>query len=292
MAQRILDVCSEAMALKPGEQPAMFVDGMHGGLGVTIGARLRGWTCPILCNDLYGLVHNLAVVLADPALCMQFHRLVALLPHHRSVFEEARDRVAAAVARGIAGINEAERVLLARDYFVHSWQGFPGLTGARDADGQLAFHRGVNSDWNGPPRTWLMTTGSIAGWHALLTHAVTMENRDTVRLLGELPDTEGMLVYLDPPYLAATRRSGAYTVEGPETDAGAGDLHDRLAQAARRFERATVAVSYYAHPRLEALYPRAEGWRTVSLAKTRGLKRSPGKEVAPEVVVVRSVNLG
>jgi len=281
LAQRILDAACAAMGR---DEPTMMLDGLHGGLGMTIAARLRGWACPIVCNDLYGLASNIAVVVADPAMCMQLHRAVALLPHHRTIFEQARQRISKWIAEhgGAAPTNDAERVRLAVDYFVFSWSGYPGLTGCRDADGELAFYRAINSRWEAPARQFQAATQSIAGWHALLQRDTIFEHGDVVRLLDKTPDEPGLLIYLDPPYLAETRRSGDYTLEPTA------QFHADLARAASRFQKATVVVSYYAGVRLAQLYPASAGWLTVPLPKTRGMKRSAHSEVSPEVILVRS----
>lgn len=87
------------------------------------------------------------------------------------------------------------------------------------------------------------------------------------------------LVYCDPPYIGA---EGYYTSAKNESME---DFHQRLARVLNETP-AMVALSYYAHPLLEELYP-ASKWRRVSFDAVKHSQRTKAKhDKADEILLM------
>ena len=137
---------------------------------------------------------------------------------------------------------------------------------------------------------------SIPAWHQRLRN-VALLCRDGFGLIEKIDDTPKTALYLDPPYLLATRGKGGgslYQHDFEECSGGPslfGDVddHERLAELLGRFQQARVVVSYYDHPRLETLYPPPR-WTIRKVYRQKNLhvqnRRGMGKLEAPEVLIL------
>ena len=133
---------------------------------------------------------------------------------------------------------------------------------------------------------------SLPWWHNRLRRVVILR-RDLFDVLPKIEDAEGTVIYSDPPYLHDTRGNGGGSRYEHDFDEASNPLfgrvddHARLAQELRRFKRARVVVSYYAHPRLAELYP---GWTHRAVAGRKNLslqnKRGASVEEAPEILII------
>jgi len=89
--------------------------------------------------------------------------------------------------------------------------------------------------------------GNLRRWHQLLrTMAVQVVNCDGIALLDQIPDSESVLVYADPPYVEAGPRF--YRLGLDE------QAHRRLAARLRSTERLRWAVTYDDHPLVRHMY--------------------------------------
>jgi len=132
---------------------------------------------------------------------------------------------------------------------------------------------------------WRSVVDSVPWWHARLRD-VTILNRDVFEILPRIEDEAGIVVYCDPPYLV---KSSPYLHDFADGFMSAGNDHERLAAALRRFKRTRVVVSYYEHPALRSLY---DGWtvRTIDAVKFMNNANKPmgthGTVKAPEVLLI------
>ena len=191
--------------------------------------------------DLHGGLINLARVLQDLRLAEQLYHQASLTLCSSEIFLESQ--------RWIEQHPEAEGLDAAYHYFVVSWMGRNGTAGCLRTNYQPSMRYTPNGG-SGPTR-WRSVTESIPDWYDRLRN-VQIYRRDAFDVIGNIYDVEGVALYVDPPYLKATRAGGAkYLHEFEEAD------HARLAEALGRFQEARVVLSYYDDPRLEQLYP---GW--------------------------------
>lgn len=115
------------------------------------------------------------------------------------------------------------------------------------------------------------STGSmpdyLAGYVARMPPAVarlrhvSLECRPALDVINNFGRHDGVLLYVDPPYLGSTRSSGSYAVE--MTDPGE---HRALADALHA-ARAAVVLSGYPSPLYDEMY---EGWSRVAFPTSTG----------------------
>jgi DNA adenine methylase len=194
-------------------------------------------------NDLDGDLVNLFRVLRDPASAARLIRQLELTPFAREEFAGA-------------GVPAAEMAERARRLLVRSHMGFGSdaacghpCTGFR---AKCARSRTTAAhDWAGLPKTLASVVARLRG--------VVIEHRDALEVIAQ-QDRHDALFYVDPPYLAATRRrshrrgGSSYRHEMATEEA-----HRRLAAALRGVTGA-VALSGYPSPLYDELYA---GWRHV-----------------------------
>lgn len=178
-------------------------------------------------------------------------RLCSLTPYSRSEFVAALDR-------SDDPLEEARRV------WVRGRQGFGGKAN-------------TEGDWGrnpGVPYAWcpLQTRRKLDALHAYarrLLH-VAIDCIDGAEFIAKW-GREGTMVYVDPPYVASTRKGDAYLHELND------DGHRRFAAACHgAVERgARVAVSGYPSALYDALYA---GWRRVDIdVALRGTRNASGQ---------------
>lgn len=227
-------------------------------------------------NDLHGDVINLARVVQDddagPWLFERLQRTVLAEPFLAECdwqvrYSEPPDTVDPGRAYA---------------FFVSSWGGRNGECGLEKSErGRTVAVRWSASGGAAGVR-FKAAVDSIPAWWERL-RSVLILRRDAFEVIEQIKDDAKTAIYLDPPYL---EKSDRY-LHDFENNGGNGlmpDDHQRLADSLSRFRRARVVVSYYAHPRLAALYP---GWTVIDCSRAKNLSgQSGGASVAPEVLIV------
>lgn len=235
-------------------------------------------------NDLHGDLINLGRVVRDetwgPKL---YRRLRRTLVHEGHLAEAETETVAAEWDAPVEddGYFDFER---AYQYFVAGWLGRNGVIGTTKGSCGKQFAVRYTSNGGIQGVRFAAAVNSIPAWRRRMRR-VTILRRDGLDLLERIEDAPATCIYVDPPYI----EKGARYVH----DFAAAD-HGRLADLLRRFTRARVVVSYYAHPDLQLLYPT---WTVVDceIAKAlanQGQRGRGGKDRAPEVLLIngRSLN--
>jgi len=234
-----------------------------------------------IINDLHGDIVNLARVVAHPVHGPKFYRWVRRLILSDAELRRADELLSlpAPVAADIT--TDPGR---ARAFFVACWMGRNGEVGLRGSNRESTLCVRWTHNGGDPSVRWRNAVSSIPAWRKRLAR-VTVLNRDGFGVLGKVPDEEGVAVYCDPPYLV---KSDEYAHDF-ENNGGEGlmpDDHRCLAEAVGRFRRARVVVSYYAHPRLDELYPR-DRWRRVEVEVNKSQGNASRKvSKAVEVLLV------
>ncbi len=196
-------------------------------------------------NDLDGALMTFWRVLRDrPG---DLERACALTPHSRAEFAAARD---------LDGVGELE---VARRVWVT-------LTQGRAA-------RLTRSGWRhycAPSNSGVGMPGYLAGYVARIgpaaerLRAVSLECRpalDVIRKYGAVP---GVLLYVDPPYVASTRPGSG---ESYRHEMRADDQHREMAEALRDCRSAVVLSGYPSPLYDEELFP---DWHRVTFAASTG----------------------
>lgn len=223
-------------------------------------------------NDLHRDLVNLARVVRCETLSGLLHwRLLRTIPAE-SLFRESL----AVIRGGQAPDSQADpSVDRAYHYFVASWLGMNGIAGT--PAGNIGFARRFSSKGGAPGLRFAGAVDSLPWWHERLRHVMIL-SACGVELCERIEDRTGTVIYADPPYLVKGAR---YVHDFADAD------HDRLAAALCRFRHTRVVVSYYAHPRLDELYP---GWNRIDVATPKAMvnagKRTDGRAVAPEVLLI------
>ena len=237
-----------------------------------------------LACDLHGHLTNLAWVLQDDALAVRLYDRLTRTLFCESVLEDAKTNLE---GRNYAACTpDVDR---AHWFFIHSWCARNGTSGSARMSFQIAVRWTANG--GSPTTRFRNAIESIPAWHERLRNVVIL-NRDAFEVIPKIPDEPGVAIYCDPPYLHTTRTGngdGGYLHDFDEYDGLFSDQddHARLARALLRFERARVVVSYYAHPRLEKLYP---DWTlrecTIQKNMHNQSELGGGRFAAPEVLLI------
>lgn len=223
-------------------------------------------------NDLHGDVTNLARVLRDESLSGRLYwRLCRTIPAE-PLFRESRAVLAGGLPPGLDAGPCPDR---AYHYFVVCWLGLNGTAGTSRLG--ATFAKRFTSGGGAPAGRFAGAVESIPWWHERLRNVLVLSECG-IELAERIEDRAGTVIYADPPYLV---KAGTYLHDFAAAD------HGRLAAALCRFRLTRVVVSYYADPRLAALYP---GWRVVDCAAPKRLSKGgarPAEPVsAPEVLLV------
>lgn len=239
-------------------------------------------------NDLHGDLVNLARVLASDDAENLYERLIRTLCSE-DLYEQACRIVAAplAFAPCLSDLNRAYW------FFILSWLGRNGTSGSVRRNFALAV-RWTPGGGSGGKR-FMAAVDSIPAWHQRL-RVPTILNRDAFEIIPRISDEKGVAIYVDPPYIHATRSGhgggSRYLHDFHDGDLLNEDDHARLAKMLRRFQCARVVVSYYEHPRLAGLYP---GWTTRKCTVSKQLhlqnRRGAERADAPEVLLINGPTL-
>jgi len=187
-------------------------------------------------NDLDSGLVGFFRVLRDPAKAQALREQLELTPYAREEYELARKLWRAPA-------DEIERV---RQWYVTMFMSFSGHMAMSGWSYTIVPHAN-------PARKFRNTLATFGQFTERLAN-VQVENADFDRVLAayDSPDT---LFYLDPPYVAASRRSTTiYTHEMTDAD------HTRLLDAVEDIQGMAI-LSCYAHPLYDA---RLAGWERLT----------------------------
>lgn len=221
-------------------------------------------------NDLHADLTNLARVVQHPTHGPALYRRLRRVLSCESLFRESQQAVRADFSPAPDEVCPDR----AFHYFVASWQGLNGVAGTSQFNTGYArrFTEGPN-----PALRFATAVRSIPQWRRRMERVQVLRTCG-LELCERVEDAAGTAIYADPPYLV---KGAKYAHDFADPD------HERLALALRRFRRARVVVSYYAHPRLAELYP---GWAVVPVGMAKGMvnsgRLSAGRCDAPEVLLV------
>lgn len=224
-------------------------------------------------NDLHGDVINLCRVVQDGSLSVELFRRLYSSPCSEELHAEAAERYARRGNSPCGAVPDLERAF---DYFYSAWNGRNGVAGTQSYN--QGFCRRFTKNGGAAAKRFASAVESIPAWYERFRNA-TILNDDMFSLLPRIEDSEGVAIYIDPPYLV----KGAKYVHDFTTDD-----HQRLATAVQRFKNTRVVVSYYDHPRLADLYP---GWHIERIEVTKamvnqGMRDQAGATKAIEVLLV------
>jgi DNA adenine methylase len=201
-------------------------------------------------NDLDGNLMNFWQVLRDRQ--GELERVCALTPHSRAEHEAAF-------------LLEGDSLERARKVWVLLTQGRGGhLPPMRGGWRHYQDPRGSAASMPGYLGTYV---GRMAPAVARLMR-VSLECRPAANLIGRYGRHEGVLLYVDPPYLASVRTLNHGRCRGPDYahELRTDDEHRELA-ASLRAARAAVVLSGYASPLYDGLFG---DWHRLELAGLAG----------------------
>ena len=259
-------------------------------------------------SDLFGDLMNLANVLRSESHAVELYGRLSRMLMHEDIFHQAAESWH---RRGYQSAPEEPSVERAWEFFVCSWMGRNGVSGTSSYNQGFCVRYTKNT---GHAATrFLSAVESIPAWHHRL-RAVTILSRCAFGLLDRIEDAEGVVIYVDPPYLIKGARyifdddrrpEGVASVEwvaavewawrNPTDDLKPERIawHKCLASRLSRFKKTRVVLSYYQHPLLRVLYP---GWTlrdtpTTKAKVNQGMYHQKGGVEAPEVLLMNGPSL-
>jgi DNA adenine methylase len=241
--------------------------------------------------DMHWHLTNLARVIQVETSAVALYEKLQRTLCSEEIFEHSKEVIA---AHPMLEDNELGSVFYAYHYFVVSWVGRNGVAGTKRINYQMAV-RWTPGGGHGGVR-FRSAVESLPWWHQRLRQ-VTILRRDIFDVLPRIDDVDGVVIYVDPPYLPETRAGCEYLHDFCETETlplfptregqSQQQTHEGLAEQLRRFKRVRVVVSYYYHPRLESLYP---GWTVRRMYRQKNLhvqnRRGTSRCEAPEVLLI------
>lgn len=187
-------------------------------------------------SDLHDDLLNLIRVLCDRDSAECLHGFLSLVPYSEAIYLDAVER--------LAGTYE-DPLLRARDYMIASWMGINGLCGT---DRKVSFARRFTSNGGNGTIRWQSMCDSLPYWHRRIRN-IEFHQRCMFTTLDNVPDENGVVICVDPPYLTCTRSHNArYRHEFAAAD------HQRLAKRVGQFRAARVLVCYYRTEQTDELY--------------------------------------
>jgi DNA adenine methylase len=224
-------------------------------------------------NDLHGDLVNLARTVQGPRTWAAFYRRLRRTMVSQSLWRDSADII---LSQPFEATPER-----AYHYFVFCWLGRNGSAGS---NGGQNFCVRYTSKGGSPGTRFRSAVDSIPAWMDRLRGVIIL-SMDAFELIDRFEDSQGTVIYADPPYLV---KGAKYTHDFAAAD------HVRLAAALSRFRHTRVVVSYYAHPDLESLYP---GWTVLDVATTKfmvqaGRRDEQGVTKAPEVLLINGPAMG
>lgn len=193
-------------------------------------------------NDLDGDLVNFWRVLREQP--EQLARVCALTPHARAEHAESYS------------LGDASDVERARRVWIQLTQ---GRAGVRTRTGWRHYVDPAGSNSSMPD--YLDGYVDRMARAAERLHAVSLECRPALDIIRSYGRSPRVLLYVDPPYLGSTRRSGGYLHDMPD-EAGHRELADTL-----RSVKAAVILSGYPSPLYDELYA---GWHRRAFSASTG----------------------
>lgn len=189
-------------------------------------------------NDLDSGLVGFFRVLRDTEQFAEFHRLVQFTPYSREEYHYARTHWR----------EEADQVKRAHLWFIAARQSFGGMFGKGWGFVVSSSCRGMS----GAVSSWLSNIDRLPAVHDRL-RVVQIEQEDFRKVISRY-DTPGTFFYVDPPYVASTRRAGGYAHEMTDDD------HEVLLDLCLKAE-GMILISGYANEIYESL--ERNGWKRV-----------------------------
>ncbi len=211
-------------------------------------------------NDLHSDLINLARVIQNRETGLQLYDKLNRTLFHEQMFLDAKAKWSFLSEKAITENPDPERAYL---FMVISWFGINGVAGTKRYDYQFAVRWCVGGGQGG--RRWRSVKESIPAWHKRLNEVVII-NRDAFKLLENIRDEQGTVIYCDPPYI---KKSNRYLHDLEEGD------HECLAALLKRFTKVRIIVSYYDHPMLAQLN---QGWEKIDVAFNNQAHRNADRD--------------
>lgn len=281
-----VNVAGDVVDLTGG--PRHFYDVTCGGLSPLMRKPKHGRE---VVNDLHGGVINLARVLVS-------HRGDTLQKHlqrtlnAKAIHDEAlafREKHGYLVAPSVFDVS-TDHVMAAYYQFIEWWMGAGGEAGTKKP-----VRYSVRYTQGGGAGTRFRAAVASLDYIRWRLTGVEILNLDLFDLVGKIADEAGTLIYVDPPFLPESGGS-RYEHDWPARRWSAGqasmfeddqDPYDRLSAALHRFERATVVVRHYAHPRMDELFPPGRYGR-IETTRNKQLSTASGQaDTADEMFMVK-----
>lgn len=255
--------------------------------------------CPMeTVNDLHGDLVNLGRVVAHDLLHGLLYRKLRRTFASRVLMDEAAARWK---GRGNSPAGDVPDLDRAYDYFLSTWLGRNGVAGTQSFN--QGFCRRFTKNGGSAAKRWCSAVDSIPAWNQRLRE-ICILSEDAIGLLQRIEDADGVVIYVDPPYLV----KGARYVHDADDSVpivasilGISDpaklppfaWHRAVAKLLCRFQKTRIVVSYYEHPLLAEIYPL---WTKIPLKATKALvnqsmRDSSGAVHAPEVLLINGSSL-
>ncbi len=210
-------------------------------------------------NDIDGEVVNFFRTLRDRH--EELIKAISLTPFSREEYHKA-------IYSSSHRIGDVER---ARRFYIKARQTRTGLAQTASLGRWANCKDTSRAGMSGVVSRWLGGISSLDEIAKRLLR-VQIENRPAVDML-KLYDSPKTLFYCDPPYLHATRGDAkAYGFEMDEAQ------HRELADVANQC-RGKIAVSGYAHPIMDKLFPSSRWHKTLGISKTIHSTKGTRQEV-------------
>ncbi len=206
-------------------------------------------------NDLNRDLVNVATVLRTRPLVADLLTRLHFTLAAEEIYRESRQVTMEPYRGRLGDVDRAYHAL------VMWWLGRNGIAGTKPSETGFSARYTARGGSGGVRFRNLV---SSIPWFARRLERVDVLNQDGVRVIDKIPDDSGAAIYCDPPYFVKAKK---YQHDFESSD------HDRLAQALNRFRQVRVVLSYYPHPRLEALYP-ADRWRRVEISVTKNIRNT------------------
>jgi DNA adenine methylase len=224
-------------------------------------------------NDLNGDLVNLARRIQDPKTGLDLYRRLRRTWMCSDLFRDS-----AVIIKEHPFQATPERAF---HYFVFCWMGRNGDSGTT----KVGYHfcRRFTKNGGHAATRFKNVVDSIPAFNDRMRN-ITILNDDGFGLLERIEDADGVVLYLDPPYI---EKGAKYVHDFNQDD------HARLSELLQRFKKTRVVVSYYEHPLLDSLYP---GWTKRRLKATKamvnqGRRDKGGAVAAPEVLLINGPSL-
>ena len=260
-----------ASLLPPRDSYTTFIDGMCRSCAVLLAHDPEGKS--EIANDLDWKVTNFFKVLQSPELFDRFRRRAESTPFSVIEFREAKE----ALTRARKPDTDADRVDTALAFFVLARMSRSGDMESFATLTKTRLRRMMNEQVS----AWLTGVDHLPAVHQRMLRVLVLD-RDVFQLLDEWYDVEGVVVYIDPPYLIEEN--------GRATPKLYGDFdwdrshHERLLAALRRTGKARYLVAGYETRLYDEGLLQKGGWRVHK--KTQPLHAAGGKQKRRQVECV------